>query len=109
VLSLFPVGTSEEVSVIDKEGREFAFRLFEEDRLPIVCVPGTNINHPRQPEAFVVADPLETGPRKNLKQPSAAPTQESRTEAHARGWPKEPFRGLHPAARILVEERIRDQ
>jgi hypothetical protein len=62
------------MSVINKERFQAAMEILQEDRLSIVCVPGTNINHPCHPEALVVSDPDQAGPGENLEQPFASST-----------------------------------
>jgi hypothetical protein len=69
-----PFGTAKKVSVIDKKRLQPTLRVFQEDRLTVVNVRGTNVNHPCQPEALAVADPLEAGSRENLQQMYAVPT-----------------------------------
>jgi hypothetical protein len=56
---LFPFGTAEKVSVIDKIGTKVALGVFLEECLPVVGVVGTNVNHPCKPKALEVANPLE--------------------------------------------------
>jgi hypothetical protein len=63
--------------VIDKERFQPSFGVFQEYRLTVVNVSGTDVKHPCQPKALVVGDPLEAAPRENLKQPYAVPAQEA--------------------------------
>ncbi len=72
----FAFGTSEKMSVIDKECIQTPLGGFQEDRLPVVDVLGADVNQPCQPEADLVSDPLEHGAWQNLKEPPAAFSQE---------------------------------
>ena len=62
-----PFGTAEEMSVIDKERLQPAIGVFQKERLPVVGVPGTDVNQPCQPEALTIADSFEAGSRQNFQ------------------------------------------
>jgi hypothetical protein len=55
----FSIGTSEEVTVIDKVSTDPVIRVFYEDGLPVVAMLGTDVNQPCQPERRLVADSIE--------------------------------------------------
>jgi hypothetical protein len=48
VPSFSPLGTAQKVSMIDKERLQPTLCVFQEDRLTVVNVHGTNVNHPCQ-------------------------------------------------------------
>jgi len=56
---LSPFGTAEQMSVIEKERLQPAISVFQEERLPVVGMPGTDVRHPSQPEALAVSDSRE--------------------------------------------------
>jgi hypothetical protein len=55
------------MSVIDKERLQPAIGVFQKERLPVVGVPGTDVNQPCQPEALTIADSFEAGSRQNFQ------------------------------------------
>lgn len=60
------LGPSEHVPVVDEYGLKFTFRIANEERLSIVTVLGTRIDHPSQPEGPAIGYPAEIAPRENL-------------------------------------------
>lgn len=72
-----PVGTTEHVPVVDKEPAQLTLGVFLENGLPVVCVPGTNVDQPCQPESLAAADPLEAVSGKNFEQPHPIPAEEA--------------------------------
>jgi hypothetical protein len=81
--SLFSLGTTKKVSMIDKKCLDSSVSVFQEERLPIVGVSGTDINQPRKPEAPAVADALKAAPGQDFQQYCPISAQKARSKAHS--------------------------
>jgi hypothetical protein len=104
ILPLVCVRPSEKVAMIHKTGIQSPLGVFNKDGLPIVGVPGANVNQPRQPEACLVADAREAGTRQKFNEPLAIATEVPRAKTESRCRPKTPFRGLYPTVGVPVDE-----
>src|SRR5579871_2143965 len=92
--------------MIDKERIQSAVAAFLEQCLPMVCVVGANVNHPRQPELPNVVDPSEKASWQYFKETFAIAVKELRAETPPRVRNDSTCRHRKPACGVRFKEGI---
>ena len=100
------MGPSKEMPMVDEHCIQSAIRALIKEGLPMVCVIGTNVHQPRQPEVPNVVNTTDRASGQYFKETLTLGTEKSGAEAPT-GVRDNPTRGHRdPARRIAFQEGI---